>query len=129
MNCPKREFMTMIGHDDVVDPRVLEAIHGLIERHPHATVYQTGARLIDFEGRCIRSCQPVPETETAAQYLSARLELRREAFGTGFVMRAADYERLGGIPPFERRFFADDALGLSLVGGAYKAADAAEGFG
>ena len=128
-SAPKREFMTMIGHDDVLDSRFLEVTRALIERHPRASLYQTGGRLIDFAGQRIRSCGPVPESETAAQYLEARLELRREAFGTGFVMRAADYERVGGIPPFERLFFADDALWLSLMRGAYKAADPTEGFG
>lgn len=128
-DCPKREFITMIGHDDVLYPQFLETIARLIERHPRASLYQTGGRLIDFASHPIRSCAPVPETETAAQYLEARLTVSRDAFGTGFVMRGADYERVGGIPPFERLFFADDALWLSLMVGSYKAADPTEGFG
>lgn len=128
-DCAKLEYCTMIGHDDVLDRGFLETIRRLIERHPRASLYQTGARLINAAGERIRGCIAVPERETAADYLRARLELRKDAFGTGFVMRSADYERVGGIPAFERLFFADDALWLSLMCGSYKAADPAEAFG
>ena len=123
---PKQEFMTLLGHDDTLDPDFLAATNALIERHPSASLYQTGARLINTRGRTIRSCWAVPERETGADYLKARFTFRRDAFGTGYVMRSADYDRLGGIPPFERLFFADDALWLSLLRNSYKAADPAE---
>jgi hypothetical protein len=124
---PKREFMTLIGHDDRLEPGFLEAVDGLIRRHPRAALYQTGAYLINAQGRKIRSCWPVPERETAADYLRARFGPRRDMSGTGFVFRSADYERVGGIPPFERLFFADDALWLSLLGDeGYKACEPAE---
>lgn len=128
-SCSKYEYLTMIGHDDVLDRRFLETIRQLIERHPQASLYQTGARLINGAGKRIRGCTPAPERETAADYLRARLELRRDVSGTGFVMRSTDYDRLGGIPAFERLFFADDALWLSLMSGSYKAADPAEACG
>lgn len=124
----KREFMTMIGHDDLLDPRFLELIAALIARHPDAALYQTGSRLINSEGKTIRSSKPVPPRETAAQYLTARLTYQRDVFGTGYVMRSADYDRLGGIPPFERLFFADDALWMLLSQQSYKASDPAETF-
>lgn len=124
----KQEYMTLIGHDDLLGPDFLETIKGLIERHPDSALYQTGARLINSEGKTIRGCMAVPEIETAAQYLQARFTFQRDTFGTGFVMRSADYDRVGGIPAFEKLFFADDALWLSLVGGASKACDPGEHF-
>ena len=120
---PKQEFMTLIGHDDTFDPGFLAATKALIDRHPDAGLYQTGSRLINPQGRTIRPCRPTAERETAADYLAARLTFQRDIFGTGYVMRSADYDRLGGIPGFERLFFADDALWLSLMRGSYKAAD------
>jgi hypothetical protein len=125
---PKLEYMTLIGHDDLFDPHFLATIDALIERHPTASLYQTGSRYIDAGGDVIRSCRPVPERETAAQYLTARFRLEREVFGTGYVMRSADYDELGGIPHFERLFYADDALWLSLAQSSYKAADARQAF-
>jgi glycosyltransferase involved in cell wall biosynthesis len=119
----KREYLTLIGHDDSFDPGFLEAIKGLIERHPDGALYQTGARLINSEGKTIRDCRPVPERETAAEYLKARFVSERDVFGTGYVMRSADYDLLGGIPAFEKLFFADDALWLSLIRNSYKFAD------
>lgn len=125
-NVPKRDYMTFLGHDDLFDPQYLERARSLIERYPDASLYETGSRLINAAGETIRSCQPVAERETAAQYLEARLTYRRDALGTGFVMRSGDYDRLGGIPPFERLLFADDALWLSLAKLSWKAADPRE---
>jgi hypothetical protein len=117
----KQEYMTLIGHDDMLDPGFLGAIKGLIDRYPDAKLYQTGLRLIDSGGQKIRSCKPVPLRENPAQYLEGRFTYQRDITGTGIVMRSADYDRLGGIPRFERLFFADDALWLSLMQGGYKA--------
>ena len=127
-NIEKCEFMTLIGHDDILDPTYLSAICSLIERLPDAGLYQTGSRLINSDGRKIRSCLPVAERETAADYLRARFTFNRDVFGTGYVMRSHDYDRIGGIPPFEKLLFADDALWLMLMRGSYKASDSAELF-
>jgi glycosyltransferase involved in cell wall biosynthesis len=124
----KHEYMTLIGHDDMLDPDFLATVKGLIDRYPDAALYQTGSRFINSEGKTIRSCIPVPQRETAAQYLKSRFTFRRDAFGTGFVMRSADYDRIGGLPRFEKLFFADDALWLSLFNRSYKAADPGEYF-
>lgn len=124
----KQEFMTLIGNDDILDPGFLAATKALIDRYPDAALHCTGSRLINSEGETIRSCRPAPDRETAAQYLTARFTFQRDIFGTGYVMRSADYDRVGGIPAFERLFFADDALWLSLLLGSYKASDPAEHF-
>lgn len=124
----KKEYVTIIGHDDKLDPDFLAVIKGLIEQQPESALYLTGARLINSEGKVIRSCLPTPRQENAAQYLKARFTSQRDMFGTGYVMRSADYDRVGGIPPFERLFFADDALWLSLLLGSCKIADPTEHF-
>lgn len=119
----KFEYMTMIGHDDTYDKNFLEIIKDLTLKYPDATLYQTGARLINSKGTIIRNCSFVPESETADQYLRDRFTFKRDVFGTGYVMRSADYDQIGGIFNFERLFFADDALWLSLMKKAWKAAD------
>jgi glycosyltransferase involved in cell wall biosynthesis len=124
----KHEYMTLIGHDDLLDPNFLEVTNRLTEVYPDAKLYQTGSRFIDSDTKTIRSCHRVPERETPAQYLEGRLTFRRDITGTGVVMRSADYDRLGGIPHFERLFFADDALWLSLMEGGYKACEPSELF-
>lgn len=122
----KQEYMTLIGHDDKLDPGFLEAIKRLVDRYPDAKLYQAGSRFIDSDGKIIRTCRPAPEREMPAQYLEGRFTYQRDISGTGIVMRSADYDRLGGIPHFERLFFADDALWLSLMQGGYKAFDPAD---
>jgi len=124
----KQEFMTMIGHDDIFDHAFLSIINELIIKNPKASLYQTGSRFINSKGNTIRSCQSVPDSESAAQYLSARLEFKRDVFGTGYVMRSNDYDEIGGIFDFEKLFFADDALWLSLMRKSWKSSDPREAF-
>lgn len=122
----KQKYLTLIGHDDTLDPGFLEAVKRLIDRHPDAKLYQTAFRFIDTVGKTIRSCRPVPLRETPALYLEGRFTYQRDITGTGVVMRAAEFDQVGGLPNFERLFFADDALWLTLMEGGYKAFDPGE---
>ncbi|MGE0676312.1 glycosyltransferase family 2 protein [Pseudolabrys sp.] len=124
----KKEFITTIGHDDLLDPGFLAAIVRMIEIRPDAALYQTGSCFIDFEGKRIRACKSMPCEETAADYLKARFSFSRDAFGTGFVMRSRDYDEVGGIPSFDKLFFADDALWVSLMQRGPKISDPRELF-
>ncbi len=118
---PKNQWMTLIGHDDVLDPDYLEVMSDLIARHPDATLYQAHFHLIDEKNHVLRSCAPMPERETGAEFLAARLQEKRDSFGTGYMMRSAAYDAVGGIPQFPKLLFADDALWLSLMQNGWKA--------
>jgi glycosyltransferase involved in cell wall biosynthesis len=122
------EFLTIIGHDDLLDSAYLSGMSTLIDAHPDARLYQAHFRLIDKHGRKLRRCLPMPARETAESFLAARLRLRRDSYGTGYMYRAADYVRVGGIPPYKKLMFADDALWLSLMRGSYKATLPQEAF-
>jgi glycosyltransferase involved in cell wall biosynthesis len=122
------EFLTIIGHDDLLDPGYLSQMSALIDAHPDAGLYQSHFRLIDKHGRRLRSCLPMPARETAEGFLAARLRLRRDSHGTGYMFRASDYVRVGGIPLYKKLIFADDALWLALMRGSYKATLAREMF-
>jgi glycosyltransferase involved in cell wall biosynthesis len=115
------EFMTIIGHDDLLDPGYLSQMSALIDAHPDAGLYQSHFRLIDKRGRRLRSCLPMPARETAEGFVAARLRLRRDSHGTGYMFRTSDYLRVGGIPPYKKLMFADDTLWLELMRGSYKA--------
>lgn len=122
------EFLTLIGHDDLLDPPFLERMSALIDAHPDARLYHAGFRLIDACGRRIRASAPGGVRETAAEFLAARLRFVRDSYGTGYVCRLADYRRVGGIPAWPKLMFADDALWLSLMRGSYKASEQRESF-
>jgi glycosyltransferase involved in cell wall biosynthesis len=121
LEVPKHEFMTLLSHDDVLDPNYLEVMDRLIRDNPDAGLYQAHFRLIDEEGRVLRPCIPMPFRETAAEFLTARCNWQRDTFGTGYMMRSSDYDAVGGIPNFEKLLFADDALWLLLMRGSWKA--------
>ena len=121
--------MTTIGHDDLLDADYLEIMRALVGAHPDAALYQAHFRLIDAAGRFVRRCQPMPERETAPEFLAARLGSPRDSFGTGYLMRSRDYDRVGGIPAaFQKLIHADDALWMRLMAGSWKATSPRELF-
>lgn len=125
---PKNEFMTIIGHDDLLDPNYLNIMGNLIHQYPDAGLYQAHFRLIDANGTTIRSCNKMPLREEASAFLEARFSFQRDSFGTGYMFRSSDYEKVGGIPAYRKLLFSDDALWVSLMIRSYKATSADECF-
>ncbi|HLX93590.1 MAG TPA: glycosyltransferase family 2 protein [Puia sp.] len=125
---PKQEFVTLIGHDDLLFPEYLATMDALVRHHPGASLYQTHFRYIDGKGREIRKCLPMAEKQDAPQFLGDILSASIDIMGTGFMMRSTDYDRLGGIPPYPNLLFADFALWLELTRIAYKATSRKEEF-
>jgi glycosyltransferase involved in cell wall biosynthesis len=128
LRVPRGEFMTIIGHDDLLDADYLATMNALVEEHPDAGLYQAHFRLIDSAGRFLRHCLPMPARETAAEFLAARLTNIRDTYGTGYLMRTADYDRVGGIPLYDKLMYADDSLWLRLMEGSWKATSPHEVF-
>jgi len=118
----KVEFVTIIGHDDILLPTFLDSISNLIAMHPNASLYQTGFDMIDQDGNLIRPCRPIPSYESSEDFLAARLWGIRDSFGTGYVFRSIDYVKVGGIPNMPSLLYADDLLFARLSRLAYKAA-------
>ncbi len=121
LRLPKAEFMTIIGQDDLLDPDYLAVMDALTREQPDASLYHAHFRFMDGRGKVTRPSRPLPARETAAEYLTALFTGTRDTYGTGYLMRSARYEAVGGIPPFEKLLFADDALWMALMQGAYKA--------
>ena len=128
LKIPKGEFMTIIGQDDLLGPDYLAVMDALTRERPDAGLYHAHFQFIDARGKTIRSCRPLPACETAAQYLTALFTGNRDTYGTGYLMRSARYEAVGGIPAFEKLLFADDALWMALMNGSCKATAAQECF-
>lgn len=120
LTVPKNKYMTIIGHDDMLEADFLAEINTLIQGDPEASLYQTHFKLIDNEGNMIRLCKPIPKYETAAEFLASRMAEIRDSFGTGYVMRSNHYEQIGGIPIISDLLYADDALWLGLMGTSLK---------
>ncbi len=128
LSIPKAEFMTIVGQDDRLGSNYLSVMNALTQAYPDAGLYHAHFQFINSHGQVIRPCRPLPERETAAQYLQALFTGRRDTYGTGYLMRSARYEAVGGIPPFEKLLHADDALWMALMAGSYKATAAAQCF-
>jgi len=117
----KNEFITLIGHDDILEPHYLEVMDRLILKHPQASLYQAHFRYIDSKGDTLRHCKPMDERQTPVEFLSFFLDGIIDTMGTGFMMRSADYDAAGGIPPYPNLLFADFELWINLTLSSYKA--------
>jgi glycosyltransferase involved in cell wall biosynthesis len=121
-NVPRGEFMTLIGHDDVLLPTYLQEMEALIQRHPAASLYQAHFQYIDGRGDYLRSCLPMDEVQYAHEFLACHMARTMESMGTGYMMRSSDYDRVGGMPVnFPNLIFADYALWIDLTRLGYKA--------
>jgi glycosyltransferase involved in cell wall biosynthesis len=126
---PKNELMTIFGHDDLMDPAYLAVMDAVVRRHPEAGLYFAHFRYVDEAGKVLRSCRPLPERETAAEYLHGLYTRQRDTYGTGYLYRSARYEAVGGMPRWRHLVFADDALWLKLMEGSWKATAPEQCFG
>ena len=119
---PKNEFMTMIGHDDLLQPHYLQEMDNLIGRHPEAGIYQTHFTFIDEKGADIRLCQPMDEVQTVYEFLACQFARTIESTGTGYLMRSVDFDAAGGMPAhYPNLIYADFDLWVRLMDRGYKA--------
>lgn len=128
VSIPKGEFMTIIGHDDVLNKNYLETMDRLIHQHPDASLYQTHFRYIDKDGQEIRKCLPMAALQKPPEVLHNFICSKMDIMGTGFMMRSADYNRIGGIPPYANLLFADMELFIELAKKSYLAVSPMECF-
>jgi len=125
----KNEFMTIIGHDDLLLPDYLRIMDGLIEKHPGASLYQTHFSFINAAGAELRKCQPMPESVTPHEFLEAEINETLDSMGTGYMMRSRDYDAMGGISPrYPNLIFADYELWMKLTMKGYLATAGEQGF-
>ncbi len=118
----KNEFITLIGHDDVLKDNYLEVMDRMIRDHPGASLFQSHFDFIDAEDKFIRTCKPMPERFSAGTLIEALFTRTMDTMGTGYMMRAADYDKLGGISPaYPYLLFADDELWIKLTSLGYMA--------
>ena len=111
----KAEYMTVLGQDDSLDPHFLRVMTGLIARHPDASLYHAQHRFVDGEGSPLRKATPLPERETAAEWLACVLQQQRFVHATGFVFRSRDFDDIGGFPQYPSLLFADFAFWLAVA--------------
>jgi glycosyltransferase involved in cell wall biosynthesis len=115
------EYLTILGHDDVFYPDYLMEISKLIIQDPDSSLYQAHFDLIDDNGDIIRGCRPIAYRETADQFLFARHSRQRDSFGTGYIMRTADYKSIGGLSTeLPYLIGADDIAWYNLSSMSYK---------
>ncbi len=116
----KNEFITLIGHDDLLHPDYLSEMDVLIQKYPEASLYQTHFNLINSKGAVIRPAKKMREKESAVEFLGAVLQNRFDLFGTGFMLRSKDYDMVGGIPPYPNLLFGDFQLWMEVTKKGYK---------
>lgn len=109
------EFITILGHDDTLEPPFIRLVHHTLRSEPDVRLLLSHFRLIDQNNQLIRPCRPMAERESADGFLAGRLAAIRDSFGTGYVTRFDDYRSAGGIPQYPKLIYADDVLWLTLA--------------
>ena len=128
ISIPKNEFMTIIGHDDSFHSNYLAAMDMLIEKHPRASLYQSHFQFIDAAGGVTGKCKPMAETQSIAAFMESIFTHSIDTMGTGYMMRASDYNSIGGIQALPNLLFADHQLWFNLTALSYKATTIEESF-
>ncbi len=117
---PKNEFTSLIGHDDILYPDFLTTIDVLVERYPTASLFHTHFNFINANGKIIRASKLMNEEYSGPEFLQAFLTNSIDSMGTGYVMRSADYDDIGGIQQkYPNLLFADFELWTSLAARKY----------
>jgi len=121
LTIPKNEFITLIGHDDLLDANYLALMDALIKKHPNASLYQAHCRYIDSAGSFKRHTKIMDEVQYAHEFIAHQLSASIESSGTGYMMRSKDYDEAGGLLPYPKLIFADYQLWATLIHKNYKA--------
>ena len=119
---PKNEFLTVIGHDDILYPHYLQVMHDLIQQFPDASLYQTHFNFINIKGHIVRKCKAMPAKMDDAAFLKAEFLQTMDSMGTGYMMRSNDFDMLHGLSiAYPNLIFADYQLWVQLTGKNYLA--------
>lgn len=122
----KKEYMTILGYDDLLDKGFLSCINHLINTNPDASLYHTHFNYINSNGDIIKKCQTLPLQMNAAQYVEYTLKERIDIMATGYVFKSADYDVMGGIPTnYPNLIYADAQLWIELTKKSYLVVDPA----
>jgi glycosyltransferase involved in cell wall biosynthesis len=118
----KHEYMTLIGHDDILLPHFLSEMDDMIRRYPDASLYHSHYDYMNEHSIHKRFCLPIPRYQSAENFLACQMSMTIDSMGTGYVMRSADYDNLGGIPThYPNLMFADYELWVRLMSISFKA--------
>ena len=116
LQVPTHEFITLIGHDDILAPQFLATIQQLISQHPMATLYHTHFNFITASGGILRASKPMQATIQPHELIAGFLNQSIDAMGTGYVMRSTHYQAIGGIPTkYPNLLFADFELWIQAA--------------
>lgn len=112
----KKEYMTILGYDDLLENNFLKLVAQMIQTDPNASLYHTHFNYIDAEGQVIKPCLPLPSQLSASDYLAMSLEDKVSVMATGYVFRSEDYDKMGGIPiQYPNLIYADLQLWIDLI--------------
>jgi glycosyltransferase involved in cell wall biosynthesis len=111
----KKEYMTILGYDDILSKGFLSCINNLINTNPDASLYHTHFNYINSNSEAIKKCQPLPTQMTASDYLEYTLKESIDIMATGYVFKSKDYDAIGGIPTsYPNLIYADAQLWIEL---------------
>jgi glycosyltransferase involved in cell wall biosynthesis len=118
----KKEFLTILGYDDILYSNYLSEVKELIRKNPDASLYQTHFDFINSSGNNAGKSPPMKSQYSLPEFARGLLDASIFVMATGYVMKSKDYDESGGIPvQYPNLLYADYELWLSLVKKSYLA--------
>lgn len=107
-------WVWLLSDDDVVSPDCVETFLA----HPldGVDLVRFDTETIDAEGRPIRTHEPHPPSESAEDFLMARLQGRRHSFVVEYLFRRSVFDRADGFVDFPVAWCSDDASWFTFAG-------------
>ncbi|MCF3108492.1 glycosyltransferase [Niabella sp. CC-SYL272] len=122
LKLPSNEYITFIGHDDLLYKDYLRTMQQLILEYPEASIYQTHFTYMNAAGAPVRPCQPMPRTMDIEAFLEGEFRQTIDSMGTGYMFRSSDFMQCGGFDTsYPNLLFADYQLFAELTAGSFMA--------
>lgn len=109
------EWCVLASDDDLYHPDYLREMLSLSERYPHCDLFHCRLRLVDGEGKLIRTGPERKAFESLAEFVESRGIGRALQAAPDFMFRRSAYERIGGFVKFPLAWFSDDATWYALA--------------
>lgn len=109
------EWCVLASDDDVYEPRYLETLLTLSERHPECDLIHCRVKLIDASGTETGISEVRNEVESCLEMMYNRSVRRFRQMAPEFMFRREAFRRIGGFVRFPLAWYSDDATWIRLA--------------
>jgi len=115
LNCDMNDYLTVVGHDDILMNNFLIEAKNLIDKNPDHFLFQLSGSYVDEKKKIIKQLKLKDKKIEIEDYLKSRFDKLENTSGTGYVIKSDEFKKIGGFPKLKNLAFSDDILWLKLI--------------